>query len=296
MPLGFQIRVLPCGLWRANHASPRGERPFLIPVDTLTPRLLSSLLTLHRLLSAGSFVVYQLCCKSQLNDIFGKPGCRWSFENYATAFDAHRATRAFAVYGTSVLPVVAELGFRVRRFRVSHFQTRKVSNKKLLGILRDPAPLGQPHLRDRAAGGDQAPSLVLRVEGGPWALARRPCSCWPTPEQPRHAAHRRHSGPVARGARQLEPRLSMPGAMCSRTPGDCAAVACALTRCGRPSRPCTPRTVCNSWPLRVDGRGGDDASSSSAAALCVFTALLTHGDCAMGTAGGRARSLFVCML
>ena len=140
MPLGFQIRVLPCGLWRANHASPRGERPFLIPVDTLTPRLLSSLLTLHRLLSAGSFVVYQLCCKSQLNDIFGKPGCRWSFENYATAFDAHRATRAFAVYGTSVLPVVAELGFRVRRFRVSHFQTRKVSNKKLPGTPRGTLP------------------------------------------------------------------------------------------------------------------------------------------------------------
>ena len=89
MPLGFQIRVLPCGLWRANHASPRGERPFLIPVDTLTPRLLSSLLTLHRLPSAASFVVYHLCCKSQINDIFGKPGCRWIFENYATAFDAH---------------------------------------------------------------------------------------------------------------------------------------------------------------------------------------------------------------
>ena len=30
---GFGIRVSPCGLWRANHASPRRERPILNPVD-----------------------------------------------------------------------------------------------------------------------------------------------------------------------------------------------------------------------------------------------------------------------
>ena len=39
---------------------------------------------------------------------------------YDTAFDLHCATRAIAVYATSMLPVVAELGFRVRLVRVSH--------------------------------------------------------------------------------------------------------------------------------------------------------------------------------
>ena len=41
-------------------------------------------------------------------------------DHYDTAFDLHCATCAISVYATSMLPVVAELGFRVRLVRVSH--------------------------------------------------------------------------------------------------------------------------------------------------------------------------------
>ena len=44
---------------------------------------------------------------------------RERFLDYDPALDARFATRAFAVYATSVLPVVAELGLRVRLLRVT---------------------------------------------------------------------------------------------------------------------------------------------------------------------------------
>jgi len=140
----------------------------------------------------------------------------------------------------------------------------------------------------------QALSSESRVAPGPWRVARAAAG--------RHQSSldtRRIAGIPARSP--AEHANSNPGcarqALCAAAPRATApqSHAPSLAAAGR-AEPCTPRTVCNSWPLRVDGRGGDDASSSSAAALCVFTALLTHGDCAMGTAGGRARSLFVCML
>ena len=51
-------------------------------------------------------------------------------------------------------------------------------------------------------------------------------------------------------------------ALCAAAPRATApqSHAPSLAAAGR-AEPCTPRTVCNSWPLRVDGRGGDDASS-----------------------------------
>ena len=89
MPLGFQIRVLPCGLWRANHAPPRCERPLLTPVDGRATRFAHYFLKVKRSLTTSSFDIHMLFCESSNFDIFLKPACLASLETYDTAFNAH---------------------------------------------------------------------------------------------------------------------------------------------------------------------------------------------------------------
>ena len=118
---GFGIRVLPCGLWRANHAFPRRERPIFTPVDAPVARFAHFVLKMRRSLTAWSLKKNEMFCESLNIDIFVKPRRRANFETYDTALDGHCATRAFAVYAAPVLPVVVEFGFRVRGVRVSQW-------------------------------------------------------------------------------------------------------------------------------------------------------------------------------
>jgi hypothetical protein len=112
---------LPCGLWRANHAFPRRERPIFTPVDAPVARFAHFVLKMRRSLTAWSLNKNEMFCESLNIDIFVKPRRRANFETYDTALDGHCATRAFAVYAAPVLPVVVEFGFRVRGVRVSHW-------------------------------------------------------------------------------------------------------------------------------------------------------------------------------
>ena len=64
----------------------------------------------------------------------------------------------------------------------------------------------------------------------------------------------------------------------------------------------TPRTVRNSWPLRVDARAGYGPSGGggfgmiSHGAQRVVCAVVTKGDCALGTLGGGEQSSFAFVL
>jgi hypothetical protein len=69
-----------------------------------------------------------------------------------------------------------------------------------------------------------------------------------------------------------------------------------------PSRYSMPRTVRNSWPLRVDARAGYGPSGGGGLGMIihgaqrVVCAVVTKGDCALGTLGGGEQSSFAFIL
>ena len=65
---------MPCGLWRANHASPRRERPIFTPVDAPVAKFAHFSLKMRRSLTTWSLNKYEMFCESLNMDIFGNQG------------------------------------------------------------------------------------------------------------------------------------------------------------------------------------------------------------------------------